>query len=329
MKNLFSSTVQAVRNAISNAMTLALTNPSLPEPRLVANMVKNIPLEINNISMPGFSVSAGGVFVHQSPNVKWNIPHMHKNYVEIGDLLLLRKEGTREPFRYRRAMLLQAKKIKPSWNNIPDNPDQHTLYHQWPRFEYTRLTALKGQFRHITRQDIYMGTKFLLLSDTQSCSGCINRFNCVTAPGCLTALPTKPQVNGYRCFADELTHFILGLAGKPYNILSSASQQTGWSKVIEDLTTITAQRIAKVAGNSFARGHGVSDFLSGDVKALTCMQGIDVSNIMRFDENNRNDDIEWNNNEHGNDDPGFSIIEFTISENEQQIENNQRNTINC
>ncbi len=91
-------------------------NYSTPEPNIVADMVKKIPMAVNETSFRhGIKIQTGAVFVHQQPRVKCkgfvneDGKIDDKKSVEIGDLLLLRKEGE-SPFQQTRAMLLQVKK---------------------------------------------------------------------------------------------------------------------------------------------------------------------------------------------------------------------------
>ncbi|MDR3252222.1 MAG: hypothetical protein LBT35_01455 [Tannerella sp.] len=320
MKKVDLLLVNTVRSAIDAALTQALSNPKLNEPTLVAKLVQQIPLQINNALPlpPGLSIRSGGVFVHQTPKVKWTTPAMQKHRsVEIGDLLLLRKEIVKGKPEQTRALLLQAKKIDSNWAGQPDNPDQHTLYHEWPPFEYVRSTpALNGEKRHVISKDIYMGAKYLLLSNSPYPKGCCCHTQYIGQSGCIckTAMPTSPELSFYHCFADELTQFILGLAGLKY---IKAGKRIGWDKVIEDLTTITAEILTVYTKTNKAKGlRGQGDyklcFLSGDTGALSFLDSNIVSRIPTLDEN---DGDSINNFERGNEgeDGGISIIEFTVS----------------
>ena len=64
-----------IMGLLGKAVLDALRNPSHSEPQLVANLVYEIPKQLN-AQMPAFTqglgivVQAGGVFVHQTPKVE-------------------------------------------------------------------------------------------------------------------------------------------------------------------------------------------------------------------------------------------------------------------
>ena len=275
------------------------------EPRIVAQMVRAIPDAINGFSFSnGLRVNAGGVFVHQQPKVTCEC--FPETSVEIGDLLLLRKEGNQS-----RALLLQVKRRQSSCREIkPDNENQHKLYYSWPKFKYIRSTPeLNDKTRHIKSKDIYMGAKYLLISDQHcQCQRC-EKFcchgdccSCSLGYGMYTALPTMPHLSLFHCFIDELIQFFIGCAGKFYCQLHPNSSQTGWNKVISDLTDITANLFSK--GTNGPRGHGIYRYRGST--SLSIPRFLDISHIPEIPDNLEMDS--------GFDDNtgGPSIIEFTI-----------------
>ncbi len=210
-------------NLLEALSTVDYTKSETP---IIAEMTKVIPDAVNTTTFTGSTkISAGSVFVHQSPYVKCK--GFTANYVEIGDLLLLRKEDNKGKKEGHRALLLQAKRIDkpypPCKPYTPKDKDQYLLYNAWPEFEYTRPTLLCGKKRHIRNRHIWVGTKYLLISKGSS--------NYIK-----TAIPTMPHLSFFHCFIDEIIQFIFGYAGKPY--YEPLSHERGWNKVIEDLTTI-------------------------------------------------------------------------------------------
>ncbi|GAB7079137.1 hypothetical protein JCM14635_08100 [Megalodesulfovibrio paquesii] len=311
---------------IHRAFRTAFRDPTQHEPQLVANLVWHLPRRLNAVSLSGGnSLKAGGVFVHAQPFVTApSFPAATPASVEIGDLLLLRTAYNAGSAVDRRAMLLQAKKTA-TLPAKPDNKNQYHLYAQWPRFEYVRSTPhLNGETRHVRGPDLYDAAKYLLL-----CGDTHPEFPCCCAPGfcylmrgycyAMTAHPTEPHLTHHRCFARDVLEFIMGDSGKTYNERVHHFA-TGWDKVIEDLTTITAERHSKFMGRASggttrARGGMMAlHFLSGEMPFFSRLShlGFSVSDFPAgMDGPPDVPARDREDNEEGG--RGISILEFAIN----------------
>jgi hypothetical protein len=316
--------------AIWEALSASLGYLSKSEPQLVANLVVNLPNELNGIKgfKNGFSVKAGSVFVHGQPFVKCdNFPDKTPASVEIGDLLLLRTGISNGRVIDRRALLLQAKKYT-KLPAEPDNKNQYHLYAQWPAFEYVRSTAdLNNKKRQLQGFDLYDAAKYLLIPKNPSYSPpdfCVHDV--------FTAKPLQPALNHYYCFLGEMIEFLLGNAGKEYSI-DLPEDDIGWSRVIEDLTTVTAERSSKFMGravtgkNKAPRGQGQLLHLAGEFTTNgTLFKGFsesdisEINNISRgANEGGKNEPPKVSENwSEGGGEGGISIIELVVSEEERR-----------
>lgn len=326
MKPLFSRyDMRALAEAISDSLHNAFKHPTFSEPQLVANLVWELPKQINKLRPSGKTkVSAGGVFVHARPLVTCtSFPKTSPASVEIGDLLLIRTLVVDKKVVERRALLLQAKKAD-SIPAVPDNQNQWHLYEQWPQFTYAaRSGRLKGQSRHVTEPDMYDAAKYLLIgSQTSACHWSLR---CIGWPFYLlpnwpdicyhhTAQPTKTEISRYRCFAGELLDFLVGNAGKVF--IDPPPSVNGWHQVIHDLIEETKQATSIFMGRATgqtgksARGTGrlfmapnghANFFLVADAK------GTGDSNDPPEGPN------EWLQ---GNDGSGISVIEVIVEQSE-------------
>lgn len=317
----------ALMDKIHSAFHDAFRNPTQYEPQLVANLVWHLPRLLNGVTLSGGnSLKTGGVFVHAQPLVTApSFPAASPASVEIGDLLLLRTARHANGAVDRRAMLLQAKKT----NNLstrPDNENQYHLYAHWPTFEYVRSTPhLNGQKRHIWKLDVYNATKFLLIANRP-----LSQFPCCCGPACfqhhwcldhcqtMTAHPTEPLLTHHRCFAMDLLDFILGKSGKAYNV-NLHHCTNGWDKVIEDLTTITAQRntvFMERASRGVSRERGVLMFARLPSEGMPHFSRFshlkfNASDVTGMD--GPPDVPDRNYEENGEEGRGISILEFAIN----------------
>jgi len=323
-----------LEDVIDEALVDAFLDPSQSEPQLIANLVWYLPRYLNSIKpRSGVSIQSSGVFVHGQPFVKCTpFPNPTPQSVEIGDLLLLRTGLVNGRVSEQRALLLQAKKFQDP-HKTPDNPNQHHLYDVWPTFEYVRSTpALNGKKRHITGNDVHLGTKYLLIRDYAGCKVDCPSPDCMyptCAGDCLslmTAHPTNPKLSHYRDFRNELLEFILGNAGKEY-VSPPPKRTRNWDKVIEDLTTISAERVSlwmrrASSGTSSTRGQQLSRIQRGQMHFST---GISSRHSQLahvgfprqgewYDEPPSVPPIEFDNEEYK--DGGVSIIEFVVNSEE-------------
>lgn len=318
-----------IKDAIARAMSKAFQNPNHFEPQLVANLVNELPLEINklNFSVPK-KLSATGVFVHSRPLVTCNsFPESLPASVEIGDLLLIRNLVKNKIIEEQRALLLQAKKLS-SRKAKPDNENQWHLYEQWPEFTYAKRSGkLTGQVRHINEPDMYDAAKYLFLSQGSCLHGgafkrCRDWRLCDYLgwpDSCYyqTAQPTKPEISRFRCFADELIEFLNGNAGKIFT--KPLENSFGWNRfisdILEDTTNAKSIYMGRAAGQSkpAMRGNGVlMHFLEAQPSFSDLCEKIDgVSGNVNVPPNAPE-------NHPSNDDGGvFSIITFVVNQMEE------------
>lgn len=250
-----------LRRILANGLGTALKTRSAYEPQLVANMVWEIPRSVNRWSSSAGSrmhVRSGGIFVHQQPKVECiDFPERRPASVEIGDLLLIRQEVKRGEVQKRASLLLQAKKYARTPVS-PDNPNQHHLYARWPEFKYTKASHkdLYGEVRHIEGSDLYNGAKYLLIDKNHSYDPLDHNLwyphgECGYG---MTAHPTQPDFTHYRCFLSELTDFIVGDAGKPFDQPVTASMN--WSRVMQDLIGVTAHQASTYFGSTHGQRKG-------------------------------------------------------------------------
>lgn len=317
---------------ISHILSRAFGDFRQNEPQLVANLVFHLTRGINNASIRSIfqscncDISAGGVFVHQQPQVSCSsFPSSSTRAVEIGDLLLVISFTNGRGGTVRRALLLQAKKALRHFRGNPGNTNQHHLYAFWPTFSYVRAGSLNGQSRSVNLGDVQNGCKYLMLGPQI----------CVFEPFCIdfdeldprvismrscTAFPTYPDLSGFRSFVGELLNLLLVRGGERFHYEPDSSNQS-WDRVVTDLITLTANRISIYMGRASgtnrqeSRGQGV--FLVNKDKAiLKTLFGKNLTenyeNILFGGEEPPNiGDYESVDNDEG---AGMSIVEVMIAE---------------
>lgn len=296
------------------------------EPRVVADLLKGLS-GLNVKSSDGwFDISTSGVFVHANPFVSsTHFPCKQPSSVEVGDLLLIVTiiNGNQEEHR---AMLLQAKKTSKILTT-PGNDNQWFLYQQWPKFRYkSRSGSLYGKTRYIKEPDMYDAAKYLLIHNTPvSFPYCDNRIwcSCLLIEGfcCnfkgrnyLTAHPTKDHLSRYRSFLDELVHFILGNAGKSFEF-PSPEEDEGWNKFIEDLITITAEKVSKFVQNAPGSSHKTRGILNQKFRYGKDMTFLNLSTQGNGEPPNNTRNLGDDADNEG----GLSIVEFVVSFNPDRI----------
>lgn len=282
------------------------------EPNKVAQLTYRIPKNINglNLTTNGYSLSVGGVFVHQRPYIFFD----GGKKVELGDLLLIStvidSKGTQ-----RKAMLLQAKMFD-SLPARPDNPNQHQLYREWPPFQYQAqyLRGVNNGNRRIADQDIYSSAKYLLLAkNPKDCCKPFYfwpwKYYCA-----ITAQPTS-ELSHHTCFIEELLQFVLGDRGKEFLDKSSLpTTEIGWSRVINDLLESIAVKTTKKMQNAVdnpkgTRGYGVLKF--GQKLNFLNLYTQDVAIWQTDDQDPPSEIPPWPENS-DDDEGGISVIEFVL-----------------
>lgn len=297
------------------------------EPYIVANMIYKI-VDATNSTKTRKNlkkiISASGIFVHSSPFVKYNkIETIGRKTtpksVEIGDLLLLRTAKRPDGTYSRHALLLQAKKVKNInfYPLVPDNAKQHYLYANWPKFEYTNSSNLNGEQRHIRGWHLYHAAQYLIVDSSK-------KF--------VTYMPNIPKIRYYKNFVRQLTDFILGHEGKPFEY---GKLNKNWDHVITDLMDETAKRTRKemksrAKGNvrtrkgikAGLRGYGMMYFAS-DVNSKILLNHFSDDEMIKLNNMalDSNDIIDipptFDSEKHEKESEGISIIEFFIDESEE------------
>ncbi|WP_415878549.1 hypothetical protein [Methylomonas sp. TEB] len=303
--------LRALRNAIENSI-----HNGKDEPSIVAQLTYEIPKAVNRLrlNVGGYNLTAGGVFIHQTPKVSFSGIIKQKS-IELGDVLFVSTitDGIDES---KMALLYQAKMFE-SFPVEPDNNNQHKLYEKWPKFEYVRSgIALNGEKRKIRGSDLHSATKYLLIRKSNSRLKLPYYLAHWLSDETLaiTAQPTYPLSN-HECFIKEIFHFLLGDAGKEF--VNAACNEIGWNRVVNDLLNETAKKLTsymrKASTNSkpaiAPRGFGCLHY----GHSLSIQSDILVSNevYLSDDDNFPPKDIppksENNNEEDGG---GISVIEF-------------------
>lgn len=287
------------------------------EPNKVAQLTYRIPKNINGLKLTtkGYSLSVGGVFIHQRPYVtfKDSIKSSVNKTVELGDLLLISTVIDSKGLQ-RRAMLLQAKMFD-DLPTSPDNEDQHTLFNQWPAFQYKAkyLQIFNSGKREIKDLDIYSSAKYLLLAKNRL-SKCIPI--CLWhGSGALTAQPTL-ELSHHTCFVEELLQFVLGDRGKEFVDKSNLSvADIGWSRVVNDLLNEIVNKVTKKMviedNKKGTRGSGVLNFGCDLSFLLTSGNGVVDSQVSDSDEP-PNDFPPWPEENDNEDGAGISVVEFVL-----------------
>lgn len=224
-----------IRKKIKKAIDETLKK-SLSEPYLIKILIEKLVNNLNSIKNKrnydiDFNIYSGGIFIHQRPKVK-NIENKNwkngKGYVELGDLLLINTIVYDLNIIQRSALLMQAKKGNINKIITPDNYEQLDLYTTWPEFEYVSGGILKGQKRHIDREqdsnkDIDNGAKYLFINTNN------------TPPKTSVAAATKLELSELKDFIDEIYDFIEGSAGKEFCLKKEEDKDIGWDRVITDM----------------------------------------------------------------------------------------------
>lgn len=300
------SIYKAIGAAISDSLAIGKD-----EPNKIAQLTYSIPKNINglNLTTKGYSLSVGGVFIHQRPYVIFD----SSKTVELGDLLLISTVMDSKSGINRRAILLQAKMFD-DLPTSPDNKNQHELYNQWPAFQYKAkyLHTFNNGNREINDLDIHSSAKYLLLSRSRL-SRCIPIclwHRC----GALTAQPTL-ELSHHACFIEELLQFVLGDRGKEFVDKSRLSTtEIGWSRVVNDLLEAIAKKTTKKMKNPFdnpagKRSSGVFSF----GRELSFLKAY-TKEVISFQSDGNgppNNFLDWPENSE-DDGGGISVIEFVL-----------------
>lgn len=133
MIRLINDTIQeAVTNIIKKKKA---RNYELEEPDYTVALAIELPRLLNEKKKDFPGITFGGCFIHQSPKVTFNIPHVGESCCELGDLLVLLRKRTTDDTRYN-AALVQLKKSENNPVALKDKGDlkQLHLYENWPVF---------------------------------------------------------------------------------------------------------------------------------------------------------------------------------------------------
>jgi hypothetical protein len=180
-------------------------------------------------------VNVGGVFCHGTPKVKLSAGPQAGESCELADLLIVTRYASPAHV-MRRALLLQFKRTT---SRHKATPTQRALYETWPRFEYVITKGLSGPARSVGGLPVpHAGARF---ADIGPCAIC-SRWHQIQQETYWRPAPA-PRL----ALVDEITDMILGAAGRSFTLPAPAGS-AGWSRIIEDLLGVTAQRAVKLAG---------------------------------------------------------------------------------
>lgn len=343
-----------IKRILAQAILEADLNFDDAEPRIVSRLLSALMGAFNGniaglLSEAGLSVSAGGVFVHQQPQVK-SFEFPQKKAVEIGDLLLImnfeRENGTID----RTALLYQVKK-----DDYPDrNENQQYLYKNWPRFEYFRSTPrLNGKERQVTGPHLYNGARYLhiLFPDGKihhwlryhhAFCHFICRGRCRDCDECallcrvpiVAVDPSRDFQHIHDClplfgsfFIDEMFRFLVGNSGRQFDYQPSGNN-INWDQVITDLLDITAQNATSYY-KDLPRGQGVFQMM-GRFDGPSIIGKTIPREVIAGPSKDRRDDYK-DKDVYGQNVPdipedmcGANILEINITPSKKQDGNNER-----
>lgn len=226
-KNLYVEITKALTDSVSK---LSSTNN---EPDFVANVVCNLPPKLKDIlktCIPHLKFKVCGCFIHNTPKMEFCKRKKFQS-AELGDLLLVYKEESKDGDKLYNALLLQAKKNdyaktvdKRFCSKVSGNPTQLILYTKWPKFRYTQPASLASQTRDIYPKTIHNGAQYLLINPYQP----VVEFWCSTANNKLCASYS---------FASQIIRLLEFQSGDAF--VEKPPKKDGWSTMIWDLLQMT------------------------------------------------------------------------------------------
>lgn len=310
ISKLDSTSEQKLVFALQTAIDAAVKKGKY-EPGIVANLTYFIPKHVNKLNLgagSGAKITAGGVFIHQTPKVTFAGIKKQKS-IEIGDLLLI-NTFINGSLVTRKAILYQAKLFK-SLPVRPDNLNQHILYEKWPDFEYVNSgPLLNGKRRNVTGLDLHSSAKYLLLRNGKPLS--MTPFHILhpkfKSGMAISAHPTNP-LSTHECFIKESYHFVLGDAGKEFKLLKDGDPDIGWDRVINDLISVTAKKIT----SHMIKASGGAGSTRGCMLFGEGLSFVDNGINMEMMDGEPPGDIPLDHmDEFDSDGEGVSIIEFVV-----------------
>lgn len=237
-KNLYTEISSALNDSVSGLSS------SSKEPEFIANVACKFPIkltEILNKCVPGLAFKTCGCFIHNSPKMKFCDTTIAKKGAELGDLLIVYKEESKDGDKLYNALLLQAKKIdyaktvdKRFCSKVSGNPTQLILYTKWPRFRYTQPASLSKKTRDIYPKTIHNGAQYLLINPYQP----VVEFWCATA---------NPELCASVSLASQIISLIEFQSGDAF-VLNPPVKMDDWSSMIMDLLYMTRDSVFNLKG---------------------------------------------------------------------------------
>jgi len=213
------------------------------EPDFVASLVMNgtgiLEAGWHHLLRP-YQIQITGIYCHQTPKVSFN--GMSHASCELGDLLWCHIHTNRQGVSNRNALLYQAKKSSQQPYNISRKEfDQLILYRSWPKFTYVHSGRMSGQKRHVKPAAPRRGAQYLLIDDRppeEPESGLLGIPGTYPVGSCIAQNPLVDHSD----LGSELVSFIRLLSGDPFDDMTAASTEAGWSRVIWDLLQMSVTK---------------------------------------------------------------------------------------
>lgn len=176
----------------------------------------------------GIALRVSGVFCHGHPQVTFGNP---SNRVELADLLVVHQHTVRRRSSAR-AMLLQAKVSADTTHTLPLNDAQLRLFSQWPTFEFVTGGLSPGP-RNLNEKG--RGSRYALVLDRCAFPEEVDWADqCPWAASAARRLLTA-EISLARLLGDMLL-------GKEGRIFQLGKTTNDWSRMIQELLTITGKR---------------------------------------------------------------------------------------
>jgi len=183
------------------------------------------------LSVAGYEVKFGSVFIHQKPRVTLRTAQLPpNNQCELGDLLVVFvfMDAAKNPL-VCRAFLAQAKK-----GNALDSACQQALYDLETSFDFPKnlvtsspcCTTSPTRFLPVIAHRRWQGLNYLMLNEPQ--------------PVC-HFVPWGPRIS--TSWSTLILYTIMGIYGRSFSTHPYPGQ--GWSAIVWDLLRVTSKAVAK------------------------------------------------------------------------------------
>ena len=284
---------RAVRNSIDYACRI-LANPDPTEPDLVLSFflhgIEQLESDWNTWLSPwGLSVKMSGAFFHGTPKVEPQPLTPAKQAAaearcgcltpvsgtcELGDLMVIVIHDEM-PVGRGNAIMFQAKK---GFYGSAD-PLQRFLYEHADEFIYQRATpALNGQLRDMRPKEDLAYAYWDIAPDHRAFRSSPRPYRWGRA-GSASLFAADAMIDRpvWDSFGEVLTDLIFGDSGEPFVLPAS---NNGWSKIVHDLLTVTANKIMGSKSKVNVRGAKRGRETDAVVRHLLANQGVPVRNSL-------------------------------------------------